>query len=117
VVRGFSHGCHGEPQLGCGHFVPGATFSTACPHEDKPNLGARGQLAFAQLRPADGAVLRRSAPGVRDVGHRGRRDYSNSRLYRQPYPAGGWSREHHWVRITLWILTRYLELLTRKSND
>jgi hypothetical protein len=27
------------------------------------------------------------------------------------------SLKHHWVRIALWILTRYLELLSRKSND
>jgi hypothetical protein len=48
----FSHGCHGEPQLGCGHFVPVATFSTACPHEDKSNLGAFGDEFTFELSQA-----------------------------------------------------------------
>ena len=52
MVRGFSHGCHGEPQLGCGHFVPVATFSTACPHEDKSNLGAFGDEFTFELSQA-----------------------------------------------------------------
>ena len=52
MVRGFSHGCHGEPQLGCGHFVPVATFSTARPHEDKSNLGAFGDEFTFELSQA-----------------------------------------------------------------
>ncbi len=52
MVRGFSHGCHGEPQLGCGHFVTVATFSTACPHDDKSNLGAFGDEFTFELSQA-----------------------------------------------------------------
>ena len=38
VVRGFSHGCHGEPQLGCGHVVPVATLYTASRTKISPTL-------------------------------------------------------------------------------
>jgi hypothetical protein len=64
MVHGFSHGCHGEPQLGCSHFVPVATLSTACPPESYLKTGVMSGLAWEPLRSAP-KVRRHTSPGHR----------------------------------------------------
>ena len=51
MVRGFSHGCHGSRNLAAVILYRSPSF-TACPHEDKSNLGAFGNEFTFELSQA-----------------------------------------------------------------